>query len=96
MSGTKSIGPMTGLNVPSLMAQPKSRIDRPRYIGLRVYAYTPEVTSAVVVSGLCGLTVVWARRNSINAAIGAAGAIATTHHPKRFQGSGMMVSTGQE
>ena len=37
---------------------------KPRYIGLRVKRYMPEVTMAVVVSGLSGLTVVFAWRNA--------------------------------
>jgi len=35
----------------------------PRYIGLRVLAKIPVETSAVEDSGICGLPVVWARRN---------------------------------
>ncbi len=64
-------------------------------MGLRVQAYTPDVTSEVVVSSRCGLGVVWARRNCVIAATGGMSASAIANHPKRRHGVGIKVSTGQ-
>ena len=44
-------------------AHPSRTRKKPRYIGFRVYLYTPETISDDVESGFIGLTVVFARRN---------------------------------
>src|SRR5688572_7954470 len=46
------------------IAHPIRTTRRPRYIGLRLKRYRPEVTIVVVASGVTGLTVVFARRKA--------------------------------